>query len=311
MRGVSRLSLAPVIGVALALALPLGVSAGGAGHGSLDPRFGSGGIVRTSIGASACFIDCVRALAVQPDGKTVVAATTSRGHVLVRYTAKGSLDPSFGKAGKVATIGATAEALVLQPDSKLVVAGRNLRRPAGFVLHRYRSNCSPDASFGSRGRVITPTRGGEAVALAIQPDRKLVAAGGDSRGFLLARYTPNGRLDPSFGSGGKVSMTAQPPNGNYLDALAIQADRKIVAAGTDASESSLLVRYQPNAHETRASARVASLRHHSRRRCGRYSSNPTASSLPGVTSFWVARASCSRGTTSMARSTPVSAMAAR
>src|SRR5436189_1783325 len=66
--------------------------------------------------------------------------------------------------------GATAEALVLQPDSKLVVAGRNLRRPAGFVLHRYRSNCSPDASFGSRGRVITPTRGGEAVALAIQPD---------------------------------------------------------------------------------------------------------------------------------------------
>src|SRR5207249_2855146 len=106
--------------VALALAVPYAVAA--AGHGSLDPSFGKGGVVTTAIGRSSE----ADALVIQPDGKLVVAGETANGttcaFALVRYDEDGTLDPTFGKGGKVTTEGlygcSGANALVLQPDGK-------------------------------------------------------------------------------------------------------------------------------------------------------------------------------------------------
>ncbi len=158
------------------------------------------------------------------------------------FGAAGDLDPSFGDGGKVTTaIGASyASALVVQPDGKLVAAGRGSDSGnVGVALARYNSDGSLDSSFGSGGLVITNIGGAnlETAAVVLQRDGKLVTAGNTDNGgppsntdFLLVRYNANGRLDTSFGKGGKVTTDIA---GAYdrAAALVVQPDGKLVAAG--------------------------------------------------------------------------------
>src|SRR5262245_34732870 len=107
--------------VLLLLVLPL--SARAANPGDLDPSFGVGGRVLTQfIGAGAA-----RALAIQPDGKVVVVGDAPDDFAaLIRYTAAGGLDPTFGVGGRVLTpfMGAgVARDVVVDPDGKTVVVG--------------------------------------------------------------------------------------------------------------------------------------------------------------------------------------------
>jgi uncharacterized delta-60 repeat protein len=94
-----------------------------------------------------------------------------------------------------------------------------------------------DVTFGTGGEVSTDFSGGDdyAFALALQSDGRIVAAGGTSSGFALARYNRDGSLDNGFGSGGKVTTAYS----TGATAVAIQPDGKIVVAG-----GSLLVRYK-------------------------------------------------------------------
>jgi uncharacterized delta-60 repeat protein len=112
-------------------------------NGTLDASFGQGGKVTTP---TRSVNDSLSALAVQRDGKLVAAGSTSNGltdfFALLRYSADGTLDRSFGKGGKVATpIGtgdAQASALVLGKDGKLVVAGFSVSgSTVDFALARY------------------------------------------------------------------------------------------------------------------------------------------------------------------------------
>ena len=93
-----------------------------------------------------------------------------------------------------------------QPDGKLVAAGTGDNGSQFvFALARYNPNGSLDTSFNGTGNVTTAIGSvqDDAIALARQPDGKLVAAGysdnGSNDDFALARYNPNGSLDPSFG----------------------------------------------------------------------------------------------------------------
>jgi uncharacterized delta-60 repeat protein len=158
-------------GYGLVLAVLLGLSGVGMGHGApgdLDPTFGTGGIA-VSFGPH----DVVRAMVQQPDGKLVVAGTSfnqtvSVGFILlVRYLPDGGGDPAFGAGGKVtvqAGNSSSATALVLQPDGNLVVAGTsdpapaNTQTPTAFLV-RYRADGRVDASFGTEG-TVTIGRGG-------------------------------------------------------------------------------------------------------------------------------------------------------
>jgi uncharacterized delta-60 repeat protein len=207
--------------------------------GHLDKGFGTEGKVTTDFAGNH---DIATALVVQPDGKLVAAGYTlsqsgsASDFVLARYNPDGSLDASFGTGGKVTTFfGFFAQAfgLVVQADGKLVAAG--FTRGAGdFVLVRYNPDGSLDASFGTGGIVTTFFGSGEAHALALQADGKLVAAGravvGSSFDFALARYNPDGSLDPTFGTGGIVT-TDFAANFDEALGLALQADGKLVAAG--------------------------------------------------------------------------------
>src|SRR3990172_3480045 len=87
-----------------------------------------------------------------------------------------------------------------------------------------------DRSFGSGGTVISDFGGFSAASLALQPDGKMVVAGGSGFDFALARYNADGSLDAGFGSGGMVTTDFGDWDGAH--AVAIQADGKIVVAGS-------------------------------------------------------------------------------
>jgi uncharacterized delta-60 repeat protein len=220
-------------------------------RGNLDPTFGRDGKVVTDFGLKSQ--DGARAARIQANGKITLAGCggdliiNGRGpFTLARYTTAGRLDASFGHGGKVQTsFGARALACAfseaIQPDGKLVVAGRTSAGPlrdGTFALARYTTRGRLDASFGRGGKVLTDLSSGsfDEVAVAIQADGKIVAAGasdrgGSSRDFALARYTANGRLDPSFGNGGKVLTDFGSSSDDTPFALAIQANGKLVVAG--------------------------------------------------------------------------------
>jgi uncharacterized delta-60 repeat protein len=249
----------PGLGVGLgALALSLAAigtpPAGALAPGDLDPRFGSGGKVTTDLGST----DVGTGVAIQPDGKVVVGGYTgvssNRDFALLRYNPDGSLDTGFGAGGKVVTdigspTGATddlAEALAIQPDGKIVLAGR---AGGDFALARYNPDGSLDTGFGTGGKVVTDIGSSWddfVQAVAILPGGKIVVAGGSGPGgavqFALAVYTPTGELDTSFGADGKVT-TDLSTSDDWVEGLAVQPGPKIVAAGK-AGDDFGLARYE-------------------------------------------------------------------
>src|SRR5215813_8718294 len=214
-------------------------------NGALDASFGTGGKVTTDFGGR---FGGARSIALQPDGKIVAAGGLVIGlfndFVLARYNSNGTLDTNFGTGGKVITdfgVSADAMSVAVQPDGKIVVGGSaNLDGGYNFELVRYNNNGTLDATFGTDGKVTTtfgvPQQGFSyalAYSLALQQDGKIVLAGeatvnGD-RDFALARYNSNGTLDPSFGTGGKVTTTFG--QNDVAFSVAVQPDGKIVTAG--------------------------------------------------------------------------------
>ena len=237
-----RSSIAAVALVAC-LALAGSVQPLWAAPGSLDTSFGNGGLVLTNLAQASS--DLAFAIVIQPDGKMVVAGLSDAGGSfdigLARYNANGTLDGSFGAAGKVLTdfsSGSDDEgfAMALQPDGKIVVAG--LSDAGGnfhFALARYNTDGTLDGGFGSAGKVLTNSSPGSddsALAVGLQPDGKIVAAGPSGSSFGVARYNANGTLDAGFGSGGTVTTAFGTDTFDQPAALAIQPDGKIVVAGS-------------------------------------------------------------------------------
>ena len=216
--------------------------------GSLDATFGAEGLVTTDVGGSQ---EVARSVAVQGDGQIVIAgwSDSQLDFILARYNSNGSLDTTFGAGGIVITdIGSgapdSANALAIQADGKILVAGDALGTGGyNFALARFNSNGSPDLTFGSGGIATTDIGANEgAYALAVQNDGKIILAGGGPQvsspleDFALARYNSDGSLDATFGAGGIVN-TDFLGNFDTAYALAIQADGKIVAAGTTTGTS--------------------------------------------------------------------------
>jgi uncharacterized delta-60 repeat protein len=200
--------------------------------------------------------DWARGVAIQSDGKIVVAGDSNDDFALARYNTNGSLDTTFDGNGKVNTPVAPgssrdeAYAVAIQADGKIVAGGiaEVVTFDDDYALARYNTNGSLDTSFDGDGKVTTPIASGGPLpkdvvnALAIQPsDGKIVAAGESAADFSLARYNPNGSLDTSFDGDGKVTTA-----GAFLraHALALRPGGEIVAAG--AAGGFGVVRYKPD-----------------------------------------------------------------
>jgi uncharacterized delta-60 repeat protein len=166
-------------------------------NGSRDPTFDGEGLVTTDFSGN---VDQARALALQADGKVVVAGSAITGQPvfgLARYHTDGSLDSTFDGDGKLTTQfgnGDAAEGVAIQRDGKIVAAGgvcASCVAGGYFGLARYTPDGSLDSTFSGDGKVITDfgfAGDQKAYAVALQNDGKIVAAGVVGGDFALARY---------------------------------------------------------------------------------------------------------------------------
>jgi uncharacterized delta-60 repeat protein len=238
------------------------------GDGTLDVSFGPGGlpgIVRTSFGAGITSV--AKAVAIQSDGKIVAAGTAYDGSfqdfALARYNSDGTPDTSFDLDGKLLTDfsggGDAANAMAIQSDGKIVVVGQTYVTATflDFAVARYNTDGGLDTGFNRTGK-FTSRYGAfhDAYnAVAIQSDGKIVAAGYTRTGvwddFAVTRFNSDGTLDTSFGgSGTGTAVTDIGGDTDLTNALAIQANGEIVAAGRTsgaggaASDDMAIVRYR-------------------------------------------------------------------
>ncbi len=235
--------------------------------GTRDRGFSGDGLAKSSLQkgvfGTAIGKGPVAGVAVQPDGKIVVAGSAqyycppegecSSDFAVFRFNVGGKLDSAFGGGdGKVTTMftsdprcggGGEAQGLALQPDGKIVVggmagctAGPGTGSHPRWALVRYRPNGALDPTFGGDGKVVSiflKEEGGDAMygGLALQSNGKIVGAGNlnSSKGgyFALARYRANGRPDLTFGNRGMVQVVGW----DVAMAVGVQTDGKIVAVG--------------------------------------------------------------------------------
>ena len=215
-----------------------------ANPGQRDTTFGTAGRVLTPIGADQ---DNALDVALQSDGKIVCAGIATNGTNLLdfavtRHNRDGSLDTTFDSDGKLTTSISNgtedyAEALALQTDGKIVVAGHAHlgTQNENFVLVRYNADGSLDANFGSSGKVVTSFGPSAYINdVALQSNGKIVVVGslavGSSSDFAIFRYNSDGTRDQTFGTNGLVT-TDFATRLDSASALQILPDGKIIVGG--------------------------------------------------------------------------------
>lgn len=196
-------------------------------------------------------------VAIQGDGKIVVVGESIAGDfTVVRFMANGSLDTDFSGDGKLTTdFGGGldyAYSVAIQSNGKILVAG--ITDPAGspvsdyaFAMARYNDDGALDTTFSGDGKVTTAIRSGSEVgdlaySMALQGDGKILAAGVSRQSttdfdFALVRYSEDGSLDASFGTGGIV--TTDQGSGSYDrgQSVVVQFDGKILVSGFSATSA--------------------------------------------------------------------------
>lgn len=212
-------------------------------NGVLDSTFDHDGLLTIDFAGG---VDTAYAVAIQPDGKIVVAGETipttgSANYAVVRVTNLGVPDPTFGTDGK-ATVdfqgqNDQARAVALQPDGKIIIVGYAVSGAGDWGVLRLTDTGLPDPTFGNNGRVSTDFSNGTDVAtgVVVLPDNKIIVAGtaGTAEGsdFGLVRYTSLGVLDSSFQNGGKMLIDIDAQSYDDVKALAKTADGKLVIGG--------------------------------------------------------------------------------
>ena len=199
--------------------IPVIVAARYTGSGALDQSFGERGIITTRV--DGAWVTQAFAAALDGDGRLLVAGYNggrkgnSKGSyddwaiktVLLRYTANGVLDPSFGVGGVASRV--------------LVPSGPQGRAGMDFLRYDYGKTKSVGLTLDRQGRAV-------------------VAAAGEDGPIVLMRYTREGVLDASFGSAGTVQTPVGPHGG--VSTLFWDADGRLLAAGTS-GEAGMLLRY--------------------------------------------------------------------
>lgn len=217
--------------------------------GTLDSTFDTDGRMVVDVAGGN---DLGRSVAIQTDGRIVVAGNSVVGGTfdisVIRLETNGSLDASFAGNGgsgqgivrtRFGTGNAFGYSVAVQPNAKIVVAGY-YSGPASVdsVILRYNTDGALDTSFSDDGRFLHAFSSNdvdEALAMALQPDGRIVIAGcirggGRLNDYLIARIHPDGGLDQAFGQGGFTRVEFSPSPDIALG-VAVQSDGKIIAAG--------------------------------------------------------------------------------
>jgi len=220
--------------------------------GSFDSTFDSDGVAIIDLIGD----DLLYAMALQTDGKIVVAGTSSMNFAAIRLNTDGSLDSSFDTDGIVktpVTIGDDiATALTIQNDGKIILAGLTNAPGNLNLLVRYNTDGSLDTTFDTDGMVITSNTC-SVYGVKVQPDGKIIAVGTypvlASMDFVVVRYNPNGSLDLTFDADGFVTTDLGFGTDDFAYATSIQTNGKIVVVGHGNNagyNNFMVVRYHPD-----------------------------------------------------------------
>ncbi len=214
-----------------------------AGEGDLDPSFGTGG--KSSADITGQFLDdAVGDIALLPDGRILVAGTTSSGFpsehdaAVVLFRPDGSVDETFGQSGRVLIDQGGNEfcyAVAVQSDGRILLGGYRTVLAGGSpesLVVRLNPDGSIDSTFGSHG-AFQPALPFAVADLAVLPDGAVLVAGSrltpTGSDFAMARVTSNGALDEKFGEGGVVILDFGADD--YLTQLAVDPKGRLFAVG--------------------------------------------------------------------------------
>ena len=229
--------------------------------GTPDTSFGIGGVATTDLGGAG---DKAHDAALTPDGGIVAVGETDapgiqkQDFAVVRYLPDGKSDAAFDGDGVVTTDfsgrGDIANAVAVQPDGKIVVAGFATAASgvgSDFALARYKPDGELDTSFDGDGIVTTDfgaLSDDDARALVLQPDGRIMVVGTAGEDIALARYTPDGKLDTTFGTGG--TQITDLGFDDVATGVTLTPDGKIVICGNtigaELNNDFLLARYNTN-----------------------------------------------------------------
>lgn len=233
--------------VAVCTTFALATSQAGAVAGDIDTSFGAGGSSVTDLGVATT---AVNGLAVQADGKYVVAGTKYVGSVyemyVARFTESGALDPTFAGTGIIeipwgwAVHQNVASGVVIQPDGKIVVAGSSIiGGDKDFVIARYLPDGQLDTDFSADGKVNFNFNGGgtnndEATSVALAPDGRILVGGsvedGSSFRMGVVSFQPNGSPSNIYSGGPKLTALVGVENSLGYKLL-VGADASIIVLG--------------------------------------------------------------------------------
>jgi len=198
-------------------------------NGALDTTFGTGGIATVDLGGT----EFGNAMARQANGRILIVGRSDvAGGVVVRLRTTGLLDPDFN-GGHVSIPGAvTLNAVFVQPDRKIVVAGNTVGLEK-MTVARLLPNGTPDSGFGTNG-VVTIDFGTLADIVGgavLQPDGKIVVAGysQSDEDVAVVRLNADGSPDATFGTAGKAKVDFGVAT--FGNAVALQKNGRIVVAG--------------------------------------------------------------------------------
>jgi uncharacterized delta-60 repeat protein len=187
------------------------------------------------------------AVALQSDGKIVIAGMGEKFPIVARVESSGLIDFAFGNfAGiNITAFGdasGRAFSVAIQGDDKIVFAGQIGFSSRNVGIGRLNSNGSIDTAFDGDGRAETDlgSTSDQATGMVLQPDGRIVvsAIGGTGNTWSLLRYHADGSLDTTFDGDGRVQLA-----GGSANAIALQPDGKIISAGSGNNSSFQLARH--------------------------------------------------------------------
>jgi uncharacterized delta-60 repeat protein len=187
------------------------------------------------------------AIALQSDGRILIGGSfttqplVSESRSILRVLPSGALDPTFEAGESTPVTGyygfpSTVEAVVIQPDGRILVAGVfvTMGGQPSYKIARLLASGSLDPSFRGpsvRGALFPEPNPQDSyfAAMALQADGRIMVGGsftniGGKTVYNLARYNPDGSIDPSFAS----PLTFDQP----VTALTMQSDGKLLIAAT-------------------------------------------------------------------------------
>lgn len=230
----------------LFFALTINIQIVSAQPGTLDPDFGTGGIVNLHPNFTA---DEAKDIAITTDGKLLLLSSNYQiGNYLLKMNADGTPDLSFGVNGmKQLSLGELISSAIEVDDLNriLVYAVYNTFYGTSMFIYRFLEDGSKDLSFGDAGKTETYVAKGNR-ALLIQADNKIVSGGRSADNIArIARLNEDGSQDPAFNANSFNDLTTLP--NSYIFSIKQQPDGKLLATGTSDSDM-FVARFNPNGH---------------------------------------------------------------